>query len=130
TNLNLWKVGDMVNLERCLQLNGRLDGHIVQGHVDTTGTCIDVRDRDGSTEFRFQFDPGFASLVIEKGSICLNGISLTMFNVLDNSFDVAIIPYTSAHTNMSSVSTGSTVNIEFDIIGKYVNRMVNPKPYP
>ena len=124
TNLSAWDKGALVNLERCMMMNGRIDGHIVQGHVDTTAICTDKKDADGSWEFRFQFPPHFAALVIEKGSISLNGISLTVFNVDENSFSVAIIPYTYTHTNIQQVKEGSTVNIEFDMIGKYVNRLL------
>lgn len=124
TNLFKWQEGILVNIERCMTLNGRIDGHIVQGHVDTTAICIDKKDVDGSWEFRFQFPARFASLLIEKGSISLNGISLTIFNVDTDAFSVAIIPYTYTHTNIQQVKEGSTVNIEFDMIGKYVNRML------
>lgn len=123
TNLNTWKIGTIVNLERCLQFNGRIDGHIVQGHVDTTATCINVIEKDGSWEYSFQFDKKFASLIIEKGSITINGTSLTCFNIDENEFTVAIIPYTYQHTNISYLKVGSVVNIEFDMIGKYVNRI-------
>jgi riboflavin synthase len=124
TNLLAWEEGTLVNLERCMTMNGRIDGHIVQGHVDTTAICTEKKDADGSWEFSFQFPKQFSPLVIEKGSISLNGISLTIFNVDDSSFSVAIIPYTYSHTNIQQVKEGSTVNIEFDIIGKYVNRML------
>ena len=124
TNLSAWEEGTLVNLERCMIMNGRIDGHIVQGHVDTTARCTEKKDANGSWEFRFQFPQQFAALVIEKGSISLNGISLTIFNVDDSSFSVAIIPYTYSHTNIQEVKEGSTVNIEFDMIGKYVNRML------
>jgi riboflavin synthase len=123
TNLFTWQKGTSVNLERCLTLNGRLDGHLVQGHVDTTAACVDKTDLNGSWEYRFSFNPEFASLIIEKGSISINGISLTVFNVTQNSFTVAIIPYTFDHTNMKHIKKNSTVNIEFDMIGKYVNRI-------
>lgn len=124
TNLRTWQEGTLVNLERCMKMNDRIDGHIVQGHVDATATCIEKKDADGSWEFRFEFPAAFAALVIEKGSISLNGISLTVFNTAVNSFSVAIIPYTYMHTNIQQVAEGSTVNIEFDMIGKYVNRML------
>jgi len=123
TNLQSWKLNDVVNIERCLSFNGRLDGHFVQGHVDTTAICKNIIDKNGSWEFEFEFDEKFASLVIEKGSICVNGTSLTCFNVTQNCFTVAIIPYTYNHTNISKLVAGSVVNIEFDIIGKYINRM-------
>ena len=122
SNLDSWKAGRLVNLERCLVMNGRLDGHIVQGHVDSTAVCIDRRDGQGSSEFRFEFPKKFGHLVIEKGSISLNGISLTLFNVKRSKFDVAVIPYTLEHTNIKEVVPGSLVNLEFDMIGKYVAR--------
>jgi riboflavin synthase len=123
SNLSQWQPGDLINLERCLVMNGRLDGHIVQGHVDTTADCIDRKDLQGSWEFRFEFPKKFSGLVIEKGSICLNGISLTIFNVKKARFDIAVIPYTFEHTNIQSVNPGSKVNLEFDMIGKYVARL-------
>lgn len=123
TNLGSWQTGDLVNLERCLSFQGRLDGHIVQGHVDATATCIDKKDRDGSWEFRFRFPAAFATLVIEKGSISLNGISLTIFGVTRDEFSVAIIPYTYEHTDIQRIIPGSRVNLEFDMIGKYVSRI-------
>lgn len=122
TSLGSWKEGSLVNLERCMQLGGRLDGHIVQGHVDTTGTCIAYKEEQGSWEYRIQFPPSFATLVIEKGSISLNGISLTIFDVGRDAFTVAIIPYTYDHTTMQTLKIGDLVNLEFDMIGKYVNR--------
>lgn len=122
TSLNTWKLGDLVNLERCMQMGGRLDGHIVQGHVDTTGTCTGYTEREGSWEYRIEFPESFAALIIEKGSISLNGISLTIFNVTRNGFTVAIIPYTHEHTTMQSLKQGDAVNLEFDMIGKYVVR--------
>ncbi|MCH5720908.1 riboflavin synthase [Niabella hibiscisoli] len=114
--------GDLLNLERCMIMNGRLDGHIVQGHVDGTAQCISVSEKEGSWEYEFQFDEQFAPLVIEKGSACVNGISLTVFDVKRSSFKVAIIPYTYNHTNIKEVAASSTVNIEFDVIGKYIMR--------
>ena len=123
SNLSQWQPGDLINLERCLVMNGRLDGHIVQGHVDTTADCIDRKDLQGSWELRFEFPKKFSGLVIEKGSICLNGISLTIFNVKKARFDIAVIPYTFEHTNIQSVNPGSKVNLEFDMIGKYVARL-------
>ena len=123
TNLSRWKPGDLVNLERCLIMNGRLDGHIVQGHVDATAVCVERKTLDGSWEFRFEFPKKFAHLVIEKGSISLNGISLTIFNVKKSKFDIAVIPYTFEHTNIQSVNVGDKVNLEFDMIGKYVARL-------
>ncbi len=125
TNIGDWEEGTYVNLEQCLELNDRLDGHIVQGHVDTIGTCIKRKEKKGSWEFEFQFSKKFAELVIEKGSICMNGISLTAFNVKKNSFCVAIIPYTFEHTNLNKILEGDTVNLEFDMIGKYLLRKLS-----
>ena len=124
TDLSTWQQGTLVNLERCMTMNGRLDGHIVQGHVDTTAICIEKKDAGGSWEFTFKFPAEFASLIVEKGSVSLNGISLTVFNTGTDTFSVAIIPYTYTHTNIQQIHEGSTVNIEFDLIGKYVNRML------
>jgi len=107
-----------------MQMNGRLDGHIVQGHVDATALCIERKDLNGSCEFRFRIPEEFTTLIIEKGSIAVNGISLTVFNVGSDTFSVAIIPYTFEHTNMQYVYEETTVNIEFDIIGKYIQRML------
>ena len=125
TNAGTWKSGDVVNIERCLQVNARLDGHFVQGHVDATAKCMSKIAKDGSWEYEFQFPNSFASLVIEKGSISLNGISLTIFDVKKNSFRVAIIPYTYEHTNIHTVQQGDSVNIEFDLIGKYLLRKLS-----
>jgi riboflavin synthase len=127
TSLGAWQTGDLVNLERCMVMNGRLDGHIVQGHVDATATCLQRTDMNGSWEYRFEFPKKFGHLVIEKGSISLNGISLTIFNVKKSKFDIAIIPYTFEHTNIQSIVPGSLVNLEFDLIGKYVHRMAELK---
>ena len=123
TDLGYWKEGDLVNLERCLQMNGRLDGHIVQGHADSAGVCTSRKETGGSWEFEFEFPKQFSSLVIERGSIAVNGISLTAFDVKKKSFRVAIIPYTFGHTNIINVFPGTEVNLEFDIIGKYILRM-------
>jgi riboflavin synthase len=125
TTLGQWQEGDTVNLERCLKPNSRLDGHFVQGHVDETGICIERRENDGSWEFRFQFPEKFGDLVIEKGSITVNGVSLTAFNVTPTTLDVAIIPYTFDHTNLYNVHAGTRVNLEFDMIGKYINRKLS-----
>ena len=127
TNLNHWQTGSIINLERCLPMNGRIDGHIVQGHVDTTATCKIIAEKNGSWELTFEFDPSFAALIIEKGSLAINGISLTLYNVSNNTFNVSIIPYTYNHTNISKLIIEDKVNIEFDMIGKYVNRfqMIN-----
>ncbi len=122
TNLNDWKVGDLVNLERSLKLDSWLDGHFVQGHVDDTATCIARKEKKGSWEFEFGFSKKFAELIIEKGSVCVNGISLTAFDAKKKSFKVAIIPYTFEHTNIKAVQKGDLVNIEFDLVGKYIMR--------
>jgi len=124
TNLGYLKTGDLVNLERCMQMNARLDGHIVQGHVDQTATCIAFNELDGSWEYTFEYDLASGNVTVEKGSICVNGISLTVVNSQANSFSVAIIPYTFEHTNLQQVRIGSVVNLEFDIIGKYVARLM------
>ncbi len=125
TNLNNWTVGSLINIERSLALNGRLDGHLVQGHIDTTGTCINRTEKNDSCEFEIEFPGKFAELIIEKGSICLNGISLTAFNVKQNRFTVAIIPFTFEHTNIRQTVIGDMVNLEFDMIGKYINRKMS-----
>jgi riboflavin synthase len=125
TNLGQWETGELVNLERCMPINGRLDGHIVQGHVDCTATCISRIDKSGSWEYRFKIPVAFAALIIEKGSISLNGTSLTIFNVTKDEFTVAIIPYTFEYTNIHTVQPGDQVNIEFDIVGKYIIRRHN-----
>lgn len=122
TNASQWEKGAMINLERAMRSNGRLDGHIVQGHVDGTVSCIEVIEQEGSKDFIFRFDERFAGLVIEKGSVCINGVSLTLFNVTGNSFRVTIIPFTIEHTNFSTLENGDIANIEFDILGKYVQR--------
>jgi riboflavin synthase len=127
TNLGDWKTGDLVNLERCLPMNGRLDGHLVQGHVDTTGKCLSIKEKNGSWEYRFSFSKKFAPLVIEKGSISVNGISLTAFKVDKSAFSVAIIPYTFEHTNIRSVKVKDLVNLEFDMVGKYILRRLSLK---
>ncbi|MEJ7671652.1 MAG: riboflavin synthase [Chitinophagaceae bacterium] len=123
SNLDDWRIGDTVNLERSLQMNGRIDGHIVQGHVDSTAICIGKKVLNGSNEYTFKFKRKFSSLIIEKGSVCINGISLTAFNVSKKQFTVAIIPYTLEHTNLSFIKEGSIVNIEFDILGKYIQKV-------
>ena len=123
TNAGLWKKGDLINLEPSMQLNDQLDGHLVQGHVDGTGICVNKKDKNGSVEFTFKYDEHFATLIIEKGSICINGVSLTAFNVTNDHFTVAIIPYTFAHTNFQSLKENDSVNLEFDLLGKYVARI-------
>ncbi len=125
TDLNQWREGTHVNMERSLLPTNRLDGHFVQGHVDTTAACQKIRDRQGSYEFEFEFPKKFAPLVIEKGSIAVNGISLTVFNVKKNSFAVAIIPYTFEHTNLQYLKQDDLVNLEFDMIGKYILRKLS-----
>ena len=124
TNLNSLKEGDIVNLERCMLANGRFDGHVVQGHVDQTAICESVVDENGSWIFTFRYDASKGNVTVEKGSICVNGISLTVVNSKEDVFSVAIIPYTYEHTNLQHVKPGDTVNLEFDIIGKYVARLL------
>ncbi|HKL96534.1 MAG TPA: riboflavin synthase [Paludibacteraceae bacterium] len=128
TNLGKLKVGSKVNLERSMIMNGRLDGHIVQGHVDQTAVCTEVRNADGSYYFRFEYQstPDMRKrgyLTVDKGSVTVNGVSLTVCTPTDNSFEVAIIPYTFEHTNFCQIEAGTVVNLEFDIIGKYIARM-------
>jgi riboflavin synthase len=124
TNLGSLEKDDQLNLERCMQLNGRFDGHIVQGHVDTVAEVVSVEDQDGSWLFRFRLK-NTTEVLVEKGSICLNGISLTCFDIDDDQFSVAIIPYTFEHTNFKYLKKSSIVNVEFDIIGKYIKKMIN-----
>ena len=128
SNLGLLKVGDKVNVERSMIMNGRLDGHIVQGHVDETAKCINMKDADGSTYFTFEYElnkemarKGY--FTVDKGSITVNGVSLTVCEPTDNTFTVAIIPYTRENTNFSNIEVGTVVNIEFDILGKYIARL-------
>lgn len=130
TDLNQWKAGTQINIERSLLPTNLLDGHFVQGHVDTTGTCKKIKDRQGSHEFKFDFPEKFAALIIEKGSVCVNGISLTAFDVKKHSFKVAVIPYTFRHTNLQFIKEGSLVNLEFDMIGKYILRNLSLKKQP
>ncbi|MEJ2901839.1 riboflavin synthase [Pedobacter panaciterrae] len=125
SNLNELRIGNKVNLERCMLMNGRLDGHIVQGHVDQTAVCIKRAELDGSWEYRFKYDSNSGNVTVEKGSVSVNGISLTVVNSDIDEFSVFIIPYTFEHTNLHEVNVGSTVNLEFDIIGKYVARLIN-----
>lgn len=124
TSLGQLQTGDLVNLERCMQMNARLDGHIVQGHVDQTAVCTGYKELPGSWEYTFEYDANKGNVTVEKGSVCVNGISLTVVNSKNNSFSVAIIPYTYEHTNLQNVRVGTTVNLEFDIIGKYVARLM------
>ncbi|OYX84141.1 MAG: riboflavin synthase [Flavobacteriales bacterium 32-34-25] len=123
TNLGEWQEGDLVNLERAMKLGDRLDGHIVQGHVDQTGTCIDIQETNGSWLYTFEYDDKLNNLTIEKGSITVNGVSLTVVNSKKNQFSVAIIPYTHEHTNFKDFKVGSKINLEFDVIGKYVSKL-------
>ena len=124
TNMRTWQTGYRVNLERCMKIDGRLDGHIVQGHVDQTAKCVKVEEFDGSWKFYFEYDPGPKNITVEKGSISVNGVSLTVVDSLQSMFSVAIIPYTYQHTNFGDFRVGSVVNLEFDIIGKYVARLL------
>ena len=120
SKLGSWEVGTRVNLERAMQANARLDGHMVQGHVDTTGTCIGLEESGGSWYFHFRYQPSKAHMLVDKGSVCINGVSLTVVNPEEDRFSVAIIPYTYEHTNFHQIKEGSIVNLEFDIIGKYL----------
>ncbi len=124
TNIGQLKIGDKVNLERCMPANGRFDGHIVQGHVDQTGICTAIEDQNGSWLISFEYDTSNNNITVEKGSICVNGVSLTVVNSKDNGFSVAIIPYTWEHTNFHQLKVGSTVNLEFDILGKYMQKIL------
>ncbi len=128
TNVGQLKPGDRVNLERCMPATGRFDGHIVQGHVDQTAVCTNIQDMDGSWLYDFQYDtttdPANRNVTVEKGSICINGVSLTVFNSEDDRFRVTIIPYTYEHTNFRNLSVGDVVNLEFDIVGKYIKKML------
>jgi riboflavin synthase len=124
TNLGDWQPGTLVNLERCLPMGGRLDGHIVQGHVDELVECVEVTETGGSWKYSFRFRPEQAGLLVDKGSVCLNGVSLTVVSPSTDLFSVAIIPYTWEHTNFKTLQVGDRVNIEFDILGKYVARQM------
>ncbi|WP_367772408.1 riboflavin synthase [Flavobacterium sp. WC2421] len=123
TNLGDWKAGDSVNLERAMKLGDRLDGHIVQGHVDQTGICISTEETNGSWSYTFEYDETLNNLTIEKGSITVNGVSLTVVDSKKNQFSVAIIPYTHEHTNFKDFKVGTKINLEFDVIGKYVSKL-------
>lgn len=127
SNLGQLQVGDKVNLERCMPASGRFDGHIVQGHVDTMGTCLAVREKEGSWEYDFEYPQHPNHLTVPKGSITINGVSLTVVDSGRNKFSVAIIPYTHAHTNFRFLCAGDSVNLEFDIIGKYIARMMEQR---
>jgi riboflavin synthase len=120
TNLKKWQPETVINIERSLLPSSRLDGHFVQGHIDTTGTCEKIKDQKGSWEFSFSYPKKFSPLIIEKGSICINGISLTAFDVKKNIFKVAIIPYTFMHTNLQHIKKNDRINLEFDMLGKYI----------
>ena len=123
TNLSDWNVGDLVNLERAMKLGDRLDGHIVQGHVDQIGTCKNIENANGSWYYTFEYNPDLRNLTIEKGSITVNGVSLTVVNSRKNEFSVAIIPYTYENTNFKSIKIGAKINLEFDVIGKYIAKL-------
>jgi riboflavin synthase len=123
TNLGNWKIGDLLNLERAMKLGDRLDGHIVQGHVDQIGICKSVEEANGSWYFTFEYDEKLSNITIEKGSITVNGVSLTVVNSKKNVFSVAIIPYTFEHTNFKDFEVGTKINLEFDVIGKYVSKL-------
>jgi riboflavin synthase len=125
TNLGGLKVGNLVNIERCMPANGRFDGHIVQGHVDTTAKCIEINDLNGSWEFVFEHEKNKNFITVEKGSITTNGVSLTVVRSTDTTFSVHIIPYTFEHTNYKNIKVGSVINLEFDIVGKYVAKMIS-----
>ena len=127
TNLSSLKAGDVINLERCMPATGRFDGHIVQGHVDQTAICIARKELNGSWEFTFTYDASKGNVTVEKGSITINGVSLTVVNSTDNGFSVCIIPYTYEHTNFKDINVNTVVNLEFDIVGKYVSRLMRGK---
>lgn len=127
TSLGDWKVGSQVNLERCMPANGRFDGHIVQGHVDEVAVCTGRQEQEGSWLFDFEYSPESQNITVEKGSVTINGVSLTCFNSGENSFRVAIIPYTFEHTNFHQLQLGDKVNLEFDIIGKYLQKIMKNK---
>jgi len=127
TNIGNWKIADLINLERALKIGDRLDGHFVQGHIDQTAICTDIKTADGSTYFTFQYDKSFENITIEKGSITVNGVSLTLVNSQENSFSVAVIPYTLEHTTFKNFRIGTIVNLEFDVLGKYVAKLYAQK---
>lgn len=124
TNLSQLKLNDSINLERCMKLGDRLDGHIVQGHVDQTAICKNIKETNGSWMFTFEYNPIHNNITVEKGSICVNGVSLTVVDSQADSFSVCIIPYTFEHTNFKNILVGTIVNLEFDIIGKYISKLV------
>ncbi len=123
TNIGDWKVGDLLNLERAMKLGDRLDGHLVQGHVDQTGTCKSISEANGSWYFTFEYDNKLNNITIEKGSITVDGVSLTVVNSKNHEFSVAIIPYTFEHTNFNTFKLGTNINLEFDVVGKYISRL-------
>ena len=125
TNLGALGLGDMVNLERCMPANGRFDGHIVQGHIDTTAKCIEINNLNGSWVFVFEYEKNKNNITVEKGSVTINGVSLTVVNSEENIFSVCIIPFTFEHTNFNKLTLGSIVNLEFDIVGKYLSKLLN-----
>ena len=125
TNLGVLVLGDMVNLERCMLANGRFDGHIVQGHIDTTAKCIEINNLNGSWVFVFEYEKNKNNITVEKGSVTINGVSLTVVNSEENIFSVCIIPFTFEHTNFNKLQLGSIVNLEFDIVGKYLSKLLN-----
>jgi riboflavin synthase len=125
TNLGSLQTGDVINLERCIKAGDRLDGHIVQGHVDQTGICSAVSENNGSWIFDFEYDASTKNITVEKGSVCVNGVSLTVVNSKENSFSVCIIPYTFEHTNFHSIKKGTIINLEFDILGKYISKLLH-----
>ena len=127
TNISHWQTGDKINLERAMKLGDRLDGHIVQGHVDQIGNCITAKETNGSWYYTFEYDESLQNITIEKGSITVNGVSLTVVDSGKNNFSVAIIPYTFEHTNFNSFKEGTKVNLEFDVIGKYVSKLYGNK---
>ena len=127
TNLGDWKMNDLVNLERAMKLGDRLDGHIVQGHVDQIAICKEILEAHGSWYYTFQYDESLNNITIEKGSITVNGVSLTVVNSKDNQFSVAIIPYTYEHTNFKNFKVGTKINLEFDVVGKYVSKLFSKK---
>lgn len=124
TNLQFLEIGDPINLERCLKVGDRLDGHIVQGHVDQTAICISTEETNGSWTYTFEYDISQNNITVEKGSICVNGVSLTVVNSKSNQFSVCIIPYTHEHTNFKTIKKGTVVNLEFDILGKYISKLM------
>lgn len=124
SNMGFLRVGDIINLERAMKLGDRLDGHMVQGHVDQTGNCTNVTEANGSWYYAFQYDSSLGNLTIEKGSITINGVSLTVVNSKEDEFQVAIIPYTYHNTNFKNINRGTVVNLEFDVIGKYISKLM------